>query len=204
MSRTYKGLLAVCVVMLLASFVYLGMRVSASAAAQAALDEVLAQAEAKEREATRVEQAAVAATREATTAVIGIDFERRDRDVEKATALFKSLLTFSGHDGYEAARTAAIDAGLPADGQVLSQFMPPSRYETYDDGSVLDEVGDADMTYVGMDTRCVSIDALRYDYVSDVTVSSTSSVGEGTGHVLVLWSADASGSLLDVEAYRSV
>lgn len=164
------------------------------AAADRAYDEARAGLQGAQREAAERDS-------RASTEAEGLDADRVSADRALIADVVTRTLTWSSGEEYEAARQAATDAGVPADSQYLTEFMPPlteviDQNNPDDTTNRIDQLG-LNSSADGADVWPFSADGGSYTYACDVMASTTAGKGavpvetryivtavtDGTGHI---------------------
>lgn len=124
--------------------------------------------------------------------------DRSQTDSERAGIFLSTLLTFPDYPTYEEARAAMTDTyHLPADGDVLSSWLPACSEEEFKE-----RIGGG-MTFESADSYTVSDDGEKISYFAVCVVTATSKKGNSktADRVCVLYTLDGKGNFSDVSVY---
>ena len=124
--------------------------------------------------------------------------DRSTTDSERAGIFLEKLLTWTDYASYNEVRTAMADTyKLPADGNVLSTFLPEQSEEAFTNSGV------SGMEFDSADSYVVRTDGEKISYftVCSITVTSTEGNDKTAPRVCVFYTLDDAGNFTDVSAY---
>lgn len=124
--------------------------------------------------------------------------DRSKTDSERAGIFLSKLLNLSDYAAYQETRTTMAETyHLPADGNILSEFLPECSEEEFSQ-----QMGGG-MTFNSADSYTVSTDGEKISYfaVCSVTVTSGEGNSKTADRVCVFYTMDGEGNFTDVSAY---
>lgn len=136
----------------------------------------------------------------------GIDASRIERDGGIAEGIMKTALGWKDYDSYiDARETLKSRYGLSEDDRFLSVFLPHvSESEPTSSGKRYNwiDVNDYRVYYDGMEQHFLGTDGNAYGYLAEVRWSSVASNGgESRQESVFLYSIDADGDIVSMDAY---
>lgn len=133
----------------------------------------------------------------------GVDAKRVASDSAKIEQIAHDALTWSDYATYKKARERVIEAGIPADSQFLTDFMPEvDVYETKygEERNAIDDA-QANTKFSEATTYCMGFDGDAYTYACVATAASTSGSTSVDARYIITCTTGADG-ISDVQAIQ--
>lgn len=139
--------------------------------------------------------------------ITGIDMNRVRTDDGVAEAFLKKIFTWSSAEEYNNIRDDLVNSTFVQNENFLSTLFPELKIEQDvedNDTNIIDDniYGQLNMKYDSMTSHVTEINGTTYSYFTEVIV--TSEVSDGTsriGNIVVTYSVDKDGNILNLNAY---
>lgn len=139
--------------------------------------------------------------------ITGIDMNRVRTDDGVAEAFLKKIFTWSSAEEYNNIRDDLVNSTFVQNENFLSTLFPELKIEQDVEGNdtnIIDDniYGQLNMKYDSMTSHVTEINGTTYSYFTEVIV--TSEVSDGTsriGNIVVTYSVDKDGNILNLNAY---
>lgn len=139
-------------------------------------------------------------SQQAINTVTGLDEERRIRDNDYIGGFLDNVLTWHSYDEYCQQRDYILETYNP-DQAFMDMFFPDIPCKISPNGKNYNRIDTRNLTmeYVAIDSYIIDISHDNYRYFTKVTVKSVSNGGESFTNLVIEYTIDADGNVLDIK-----